>query len=160
MWCQLTKRLLWRPFRWRTSSSPEESQNVLGGRAKLSPGMVEVIEAPLLPSSFFFWFTITRKAFSSILRRRRDFWPLFFMLPIINYGLVYTCLIFSTIDLQMRIYCIFAIRTSLRNMVECARRRTYPGSLDKFFVTARDDFPYCDFLSTFTCEFRSFVNIV
>ena len=34
---------------------------------------------------------------------------LFFILPIINYGLVYTCLIFSTIDLQMRIYCLFAI---------------------------------------------------
>ena len=31
-----------------------------------------------------------------------------------------------------------------------------PGSLDKFFVTARDDFPYCDFLCSFTCEFRSF----
>ena len=138
MWCQLTKRLLWRPFRWRTSSSPEESQNVLGGRAKLSPGMVEVIEAPLLPSSFFSGLLLRERP--SVVYYDDGTFGLFFLLPIINYGLVYTCLIFSTIDLQMRIYCFFAIRTSLRNMVESARRRTYPGSLDKFFVRARDHF--------------------
>ena len=151
MWCQLTKRLLWRPFRWRTSSSPEESQNVLGGRAKLSPGMVEVIEAPLLPSSFF----------SGLLLRERP--------SVVYYDDGTFGLFFYTTDHQLW-PCVHLLdfqhnRFTNANlllfcnpwgMVERARRRTSPGSLDKFFVTARDDIPYFDFLCSFTCEFRSF----